>query len=275
MKSHSKTDCLLPVWLMVVVLCLLPLAAWGKYPIPDRPNPPRLVNDLAGVLGKDADVMEDSLEAYAMRTSNQIVVITVTDLGGYDPWEFSQQVGQQWGVGGSNFNNGLVILVKPKTDTDRGRAFIATGYGLEGALTDLTCTQIVNHEMIPAFKQNDYAEGVWRALRVVMPIAEGEYSEQQYLDQTGDNDAEDLAGLIIAMIIMVIVLCYLHEQLGGGNRGGGSRGGGYTGTWGGPIIFGGGSSSRGSSWGGGGFGGGGFGGFGGGSFGGGGGGGSW
>lgn len=273
MKSPSKTDCLLPVWL-VVVLCLLPMAAWGKYPIPDPPNPPRLVNDLAGVLGKDANVMEDSLEAYARRTSNQIVVITVTDLGGYDPWEFAQQVGQQWGVGGSKFNNGVVILIKPKTDHDRGRAFIATGYGLEGALTDMACTQIVNHEMIPAFKENDYAGGVWRALRVVMPIAEGEYSEEQYLDQTDDDTAGTVASIIISIIILIYIFIKISELFDGGG-GSGGRGGGYTGTWGGPIIFGGGSSSRGSSWGGGGFGGGGFGGFGGGGFGGGGGGGSW
>ena len=253
-----------------MLLCLLPMLAWAKYPVPDKPVPPRLVNDLAGVLGSEAQVLEDTLEAFAMRTGNQIVVLTVTDLGGYEPWEFAQQVGQQWGVGGSKFNNGVVILVKPKTDASRGQAFIATGYGLEGALTDLTCTQIVNREMIPAFRANDYGEGVWRAVRVVMPIAEGEYSEQQYLDSGEQSMAESIATIIIAIILLAWLFYYISNLFGGGGGGGG----GYTGTWGGPIIFGGGSSSWGGSRGGG-FGGGGFGGFGGGSFGGGGGGGSW
>ncbi|MBQ7690327.1 MAG: TPM domain-containing protein [Muribaculaceae bacterium] len=262
MKSPTKTN----RFTLLALLCLIPIAAGAAYPIPDRPEPQRLVNDLAGVLGDQAGVMEDTLEAFARRTSNQIVVLTVNDLGDYEPWEFAQQTGQQWGVGGAKFNNGVVILVKPKTEASRGQAFIATGYGMEGALTDLACRQIVNREMIPAFKQNDYASGVWRALRVVMPIAEGEYSEQQYLDKAEQTAADTGADLIVAIIVLVYVIYRIRNLLGGGGFGGFGGGGAYTGTWGSPSSW---SHSSGSS------GGGGFGGFGGGSFGGGGGGGSW
>ena len=264
MKSPTKID--VRRWCLAAVI-LMPLAMWAAFPVPDRPDPPRLVNDLAGVLGDQADVLEDTLVDFANRTSNQIVVITVNELHDYQPWEFAQQVGQQWGVGGRKFNNGVVILVKPKTDASRGQAFIATGYGLEGALTDLTCTQIVTREMIPAFRDNDYARGVWQAVRVVMPIAAGEYSEQEYIGTS--EDSEDTVAEIIVAIIILLWLFYKFRNFMDDFSGGGG-GGGYTGTWGG---FGGGyhsSSSRG-----GGFGGGGFGGFGGGSFGGGGGGGSW
>ena len=258
MKSPLKIDISLR-WLLV--LCLLPVMALAQ--IPERPDPPRLVNDFAGVLG-DTEELEDSLEAHARHTGNQIVVITINDLGGYEPWEFAQQVGQQWGVGGKKFNNGVVVLIKPKVGDKRGQAFIATGYGLEGALTDATCTQIVNREMIPSFKENNYARGVWNAVRIVMPITAGEYSEEQYLDAVEDDvTAGDLIlGILIFVFIIAIVLY-------GNSGGGGGYSGGSTGTWGG-TIFSSGGSSGGSSWSGGGFGG-----FGGGSFGGGGGGGSW
>ncbi|MBR1803317.1 MAG: TPM domain-containing protein [Muribaculaceae bacterium] len=264
MKLPSKTDILTHLF---VLLCLWPVLAWAEIPSP--PTPPRLVNDFAGVLG-NTQALEDSLAAFARHTGNQIVVITVNDLDGYEPWEYAQQVGQQWGVGGKKFNNGLVVLVKPKTPTSNGRAFIATGYGLEGALTDATCTQIVNREMIPHFKENDYQGGVWQAVRVLMPIAAGEYSEEQYLDN--DDDANDVFNALLVIFILVFILVVSSASHGGGSND--SNRGGNTGTWGGPIIWGGGSSnwgsSSGSSWGGGGFGG-----FGGGSFGGGGGGGSW
>lgn len=263
MRLPSKTDILLRVF---ALLLLWPLMAWGQ--VPPAPSPPRLVNDLAGVLG-DTHELEDTLAAFARHTGNQIVVLTVSDLGGYEPWEYAQQVGQQWGVGGKKFNNGLVVLIKPKTASSNGRAFIATGYGLEGALTDATCTQIVNREMIPAFKENDYAGGVWNAVRVLMPIAAGEYSEEQYVD----SGEEELTAGEIMLVILILVIIFVFVTASMGNNQGGRGSGGSTGTWGGPIIFGSGGSS---SWGGssGGFGGG-FGGFGGGSFGGGGGGGSW
>ena len=267
MKSPLKTKSLL---CLLVLLCALAyVEAWGQ--IPPKPDPPRLVNDLAGIL-RNTDQMEDTLAAFARQTSNQIVVITVNEMYGYEPWEFAQQVGQQWGVGGSKFDNGIVVLVKPKTDASRGRVFIATGYGLEGALPDALCTRIANNEMLPAFKEGDYTKGVWNALRVIMPIAAGEYSEEQYLDaQDSDDGISDLLAMLFVIGIIVLVI-YVSSKNGGIGGGGTGTGGGRTGTWGGPIIFSGGGSSGHSSWGGSS---GGFGGFGGGGFGGGGGGASW
>lgn len=265
MKSPLKIDRLRLGLALMCVLCGM-AAAWAQ--IPPKPDPPRLVNDLAGILC-DTQKMEDTLAAFARRTSNQIVVITTNELYGYEPWEFAQQVGQQWGVGGSKFNNGIVVLVKPKTDNGKGRVFIATGYGMEGALPDAICTRIANNEMLPAFREGDYTKGVWNALRVIMPIAAGEYSEEQYMDQTEDDGLEDL---IIFLVVLAVILFISWQSSKNGGTGGGHGGGGRTGTWGGPIIFTGGGSSGHSSWGGSS---GGFGGFGGGGFGGGGGGASW
>ncbi len=253
--------------LVLTVLALLPLVAAA---VPSRPDPPRLVNDLAGVLG-DTRELEDSLQAFAVETGNQICVVTVTSLEGHDKAYLAYQIGQEWGVGGKEHNNGVVILVKPKTDSEKGEAFIATGYGLEGAITDYTATQIVNREMIPRFKENDYAGGVLAGVKVVRDLARGEYSQADYAAQE-DDSADALFSLLILIFIVVFFITLVHFN----NRGGGSNTS-NTGTWGGPIIFGtGGRSSDWGSFGGGGFGGGGgWGGFGGGSFGGGGGGGSW
>ena len=232
--------------------------------VPARPDPPRLVNDFAGILG-DCQWLEDSLEKIAVETSNQICVVTMNDFGGYDKAMMGYSIGN---------NNGVVILIKPKTADSKGEAFIAPGYGLEGAITDATSTRIVNQEMIPYFKDNDYLGGVWAGAKVVRDLATGEYNEEDYA--SGD-DGDALLGLILFICIVAFFL-YLAHQSNQGN-GGNHRNNGDTGTWGGPIIFTSGSDwgRGGSSWGGGGSfgGGGGWGGFGGGSFGGGGGGGSW
>ena len=253
----------------VVLLCLTTVAAVSQ--VPPRPDPPKLVNDFAGILG-DCEWLEDSLQKIAMETSNQICVVTMNDFGGYDKAMMAYSIGDQWGVGKSDKDNGVVILVKPKTPESKGEAFIAPGYGLEGAITDATSTLIVNQEMIPYFKENDYLGGVWAGAQVVRDLAVGEYNEEDYLNQYDEGDA--WLGFIVFVVIMGLII------YGATRKGGGNRNSGNTGTWGGPVVIshGSGWGSGGSSWSGSGGsfgGGGGWGGFGGGSFGGGGGGGSW
>ena len=256
---------------VALLLCLTALATMAQ--VPERPNPPRLVNDFAGILG-DCQWLEDSLERIAVETSNQICVVTMNDFGGYDKAMMAYSIGQEWGVGKKGNNNGVVILIKPKTEDSKGEAFIAPGYGLEGAITDAISTRIVNQEMIPHFKENDYLGGVWAGAQVVRDLATGEYNEEDYAQQDDDSA---LFALILFILIFAFFMYLAHKS--NQNGGGGHRNNRDTGTWGGPIIFNTGSdwNRGGSSWGGGGgwSGGGGWGGFGGGSFGGGGGGGSW
>lgn len=276
MKKPISTPMIMAVWnraclrlSILALLCLTVLTVVAQ--VPARPNPPRLVNDFAGILG-ECQWLEDSLEKIAVETSNQICVVTMNDFGNYDKAWMAYSIGEQWGVGKKGHNNGVVILIKPKTADSKGEAFIAPGYGLEGAITDATSTRIVNQEMIPYFKDNDYLGGVWAGAQVVRDLAIGEYNEEDYANQ--GSEIEDAIAIMIFLLIMVlfVYLAFKNNQNNGGNRNNGD-----TGTWGGPIIFTSGSDwgRGGGSWGGGGSFGGGWGGFGGGSFGGGGGGGSW
>jgi len=252
---------------VVLLLCLTTLTVTAQ--VPARPDPPKLVNDFAGILG-DCQWLEDSLQKIAMETSNQICVVTMNDLGGYEPVEMATAIGEKWGVGKADKDNGVVILVKPKTEESKGEAFIAPGSGLEGAITDVSSYRIVEREMIPHFKENDYLGGIWAGAQVVRDLAVGEYNEEDYLNQYDEGDAW-LGFLVFVGIIALVIYASTRKGNGGG---GNSK---HTGTWGGPVIIthGGGGGWSGGSHGGGFGGGGGWGGFGGGSFGGGGGGGSW
>ena len=218
--------------------------------IPERSS--RLVNDYAGVFGaSQRDSMERRLVALDDSTGNQIVVVTLTDLEGYDISEYAVELGRQWGVGSKKNNNGVVIVVKIKTATSKGRAFIATGYGLEGALPDATCKRIVDNEMIPHFMTNDYYRGVDAALDVIIPIVKGEYSSKDY-----EEDDKVALGTFALFLIVAIVIVIMWSKRGGGGTTY-SSGGTYRS---GPVYWGGsygGSSSRGGGFGGGSFGGGG------------------
>ena len=227
--------------------------------IPERPN--CLVSDYANVLSAtQRQEMEQRLRDLDDSTGNQIVVVTLADLEGYDIADYATQLGRAWGVGSEKNNNGVVIVVKIKTTFSKGQAFIAPGYGLEGVLPDATCKRIVENEMIPHFKQNDYCGGINAALDVIIPIVKGEYSYKDY-----DDDTVGIVLFVLFLVVFVIVIVWAS------NRGGGTTYSSVGTATSGPVFWGG--SLGGSSWSGGSSGG--FGGFGGGSFGGGGAGGSW
>ena len=241
--------------------------------VPERPIPPRLVNDFTGTLSTNQiNQLERELVQFNNQTSNQITVVIVKSLNGLAPSDFAFTIGEQWKVGQKEFDNGIVILVKPKTAREKGQAFIAPGYGLEGAIPDATAKLIVENEMIPLFKNNDYFGGIVQACKVIIPLAQGEFSSDEYAAST--NQGSPL-GAIVPFIIIIIIFVLMR-----GSRGRSHSVGGALPFWTAMML--GSSIGRGSgSWGNfssgsGGFGGGGsFGGFGGGSFGGGGAGGSW
>lgn len=258
--------------LLFVLATVLPTAA-----IPPKPSPQRLVNDFAGLFtAGQVDELERKLVAFDDSTSNQITVVTVNDLEGRAAAEYADRIGIEWGVGSKAYNNGIVVLVKPKTSDSGGQVTIQVGYGLEGTIPDIYASRIIRNDMIPHFQENDYYGGVVQACENLMALASGEISEPRSRDDDDDPFESLLAMLVILFLILLIIKIIRHS---GGNGGGGSGTGGRDRhIWVGPIgssSWGG--SSRGSSWGGrfgGGFGGG-FGGFGGGSFGGGGASGSW
>jgi uncharacterized protein len=168
-----------------------------------------------------------------------------------------------------------VIMVKPKTASEKGEAFIAPGYGLEGVIPDAIAKRIVENEMIPRFQENDYYGGIDAGVKIIMGLTKGEFTADQY-----SKRAKKPKGLeVIPFIVFFFVIFWIVRARKARAYSIGknipfwtafwllsSTGRGHSGNW---------SNFSSGSGGFGGGGGGGFGGFGGGSFGGGGAGGSW
>lgn len=250
---------------IVLAIAAIFMAVSAFAGIPQRPSPQRLVNDFAECFTPEQrELLEAKLVAFDDTTSNQIMVVTVADLDGYDPNEYALEIGRLWGVGNKDFNNGVVVLVKPKNDNGKGQVSIQVGYGLEGAITDVYSKRIIESIMIPRFKENDYYGAIDEACTKLMALASGEISVQRELE----DDEPSLVSYILGIIFLYFV--YKWSMRGGGSGSGGSYSGGGGHIFIGPI---GGGYSGGHSHGGGHSGG--FGGFGGGSFGGGGASGSW
>ena len=257
------------------VLFLTPLlsSATLAQDFPDKPNPPRLVNDFAGMLSRqEAGELEQKLVAFDDSTSTQIAIVTINSLSGYAIGDYAQRLAEKWGIGQKGLNNGVLVLVKPKTsELSRGEVFIAPGYGLEGVIPDIVCAEIVDNEILPAFRAGQYYRGLDRATSVLMGLARGEFSADQYSKAKGHGKGAGM-GSIVFIIVIVLVMLFMRGNGGSNNRNIGRK---SLPLW--MLLSMMNSGSRhGGSWGGfSGGGGGGFGGFGGGGFGGGGAGGSW
>lgn len=186
------------------------------------------VHDYCGILNSaDADSIETVLRLFNENTSNQIVVIITPAFGGRDIASFAFEVGNSWGIGQGKLNNGVVIVIKPKDNTD-GEAWIATGDGLEGVLPDIFCKRIVEEQMIPHFRDDDYAGGIEAALRVVMPVCAGEYTFEQYQKDTEEGNPI-LGGIIVAGFIGLCIWSIARKGKGGRwSSGGGSYHGGWS-----------------------------------------------
>lgn len=244
---------------VVAFLLLLPLLSIAQ-DIPAKPQPPRLVNDLAGVLSADQqNALERKLVAYDDSTSNQVAVVLLQTLNEYPIEEFALKLYRDWGIGNKTTNNGALILVAIQDRKIR----IETGYGLEGAIPDIIANTIITNDIGPSFREGNYYEGLDKATNSIIAAAAGEYKAPDNYRDRGKSGKIPF-GMIIGIIILIIIISRR-------NRGGG---GGFMSRRGfGPVIFptGGGWSGGGGGW----SGGGGFGGFGGGSSGGGGASGSW
>ena len=241
----------------------------GYTQIPTTPEKPKFqtsVYDDAGLLTSEQKLsLEQKLIQYADSTSTQIVVATILTTGGEEIGYYATNFAHKWGIGQSDKDNGVLILVAK----DDRKMTIRTGYGVEHLLTDALSRRIIENIMSPSFKQGDYYKGLDEATNVIIEILSGTYKNDN------KEAKSNVIGFLVIFIVFIIILIIISKN-SKGNKGRGIFDGGMMG----PIIL-----SRGgrSTWGGGfgessggGFGNGGFGGgFGGGGFGGGGASGGW
>lgn len=110
----------------IIAWVLCATALWGAITFP-TPNNSHVVDE-AGLFSASQKVsLESTLSSHESATSNQIVVVTLTSLQGYDIADFGYQLGRTWGIGTKEHNNGVLLIIAPNERKVR----IEVGYGLE------------------------------------------------------------------------------------------------------------------------------------------------
>ncbi len=241
---------------------------YAQYDIPPKPSKanPDAVYDYYKLLSSSEKAqLERKLVKYSDTTSTQIVVAIITSTKGENITYLGANWLAEWGIGQKDKDNGVLIILA----RDDRRIAINTGYGVEHLLTDAISRRIIERDIIPYFKRDDYAGGLNRGVDAIFEVMSGEYYGTR---QSNSNEEFPIGFFLLLFIVFIVFMIAISKSRRGGGNNKGNRGnrsqgsdileaiilsnmgrGGYRRSSGGGI-FGGGSS--GGSFGGGGFGGG-------------------
>jgi uncharacterized protein len=236
--------------------------------LPDKPN--KLVNDYTNTLSSSEQAqLESKLVAFDDSTSTQVTVVIVPNTQGDDIADYAVQLFNKWHIGQKEKNNGVMLVVAK----DDHRVNITTGFGVEGVLPDIVCNHIIQNDIVPEFRNNNYFEGIDAGTTSIMKIVSGEFTGAAYVQKHKEKPVY----FPFAMFLFIVFIIFI-SRIGRVSRYARRNNLGWWAAW--ALLNAatnrsrgswGGFTGGGSSWGGGG----GFGGFGGGSSGGGGASGSW
>ena len=269
--------------LMMLALILVALPSMAQAAISFPTLSGRVVDEAQLLTPQQEAELTTKLAALEGQTGDQLIVVTLNSLQGQDIADYGYQLGRHWGIGQKENDGGALLIVAP----NERRVRIEVGYGLEGVLTDGWSGLLIQNQILPAFRNGDYAGGIITGTNALIEQLTLDPEEAKARAAEAQKAAEQASAPVLPAGIFTLFFLFLIfnmiGRMGGRKRRGRGRGGDDDDMngMGGILIWAASEALRdrrgggGGGWGGGGgFGGGGFGG-GGGSFGGGGASGGW
>lgn len=200
----------------------LPALAQGLLPIPTLTA--RVIDQTGTLDAAQRSGLETKLAAFEQRKGSQIVVLMVPTTAPEDIASYAQRVGDAWKIGRKGVGDGLLVIVAK----DDRKMRIATAKTLEGAVPDLAAVRIVDEEMKPRFRNNDFAGGLNAAVDRLIGLVDGEpLPEPSRNSSSGSsNDGFDWENLAIFLFVGVFVGAPIARAILGKTMGSVAMGGG-------------------------------------------------
>jgi uncharacterized protein len=182
-----------------------------------------VIPKLTGRVVDQANILNQSDEArltakakdLESKTSIQLVIVTLSSLGGDTIEDWGLALGRGWGIGQKGKDNGVLLIVAPSDREVR----IEVGYGLEGSLTDARSSAIIRNVIIPRFRAGNMAGGISDGADAVVSVLTGTGEEfTPTLMETAASVWEHWAPFIIvvAAILFIVISRILHGRDGPG-----------------------------------------------------------
>ena len=205
----------------ILIACLIAVTAWAagdsvkEYKsVDDVPNVRltdvrRYVSDPTNILAPAAtDTINAILGRLEKSTGIETAVVMLPSIGENDIFDFSTSLFRKWGIGKKKSDNGLLILFV----MDQHKVRFATGYGIEGTMTDAKSKRIQTQYMVPAFKRSDWNKGMVDGVRAAAKVLDGSMEPEAADDDTETSDILFSIGIMIGVILLAMFVSSIKQR---------------------------------------------------------------
>lgn len=200
------------VFIVLIVSLVFSIGGFAKDYTPEDIENPNL-RDRRVYVADPADLVSNGAKSQAnatlwklrQKTGAEVVMVVVPNTGDYTREEFATKIFDNWKIGKSDKDNGVLILIVP----DQRQAWIATGYGVEGIIPDISATKIVNRSIVPYMKNGDLdgavmavSADVYNILSNPEAAEELKSKKKEAWDEMPESDisAEDVVAFLLIII---------------------------------------------------------------------------
>ena len=195
----------------MALLLLAALMAWPLHAEVAIPPLKARVTDLTATLNAQQQAaLEQKLAAFEAKKGSQIAVLLVPTTQPETIEQYSIRVAEQWKLGRSGMDDGVLLLVAMKDRAVR----IEVGYGLEGALPDATAKRIVEEYIVPRFKQGDFTGGIAAGTDRIIKVIEGEALPPPQARRPASPVSGFQNLLVIGFFLVIVIGGILRAALG-------------------------------------------------------------
>ena len=205
----------------ILIACLIAVTAWAagdsvkEYKsVDDVPNVRltdvrRYVSDPTSILSPAAtDTINAILGRLEKSTGIETAVVMLPSIGESDIFDFSTSLFRKWGIGKKKSDNGLLILFV----MDQHKVRFATGYGIEGTMTDAMSKRIQMQYMVPAFKRSDWNKGMVDGVRATAKVLDGSMEPEAADSDTDTSDLLFSIGIIVGVILLAMFVSSIKQR---------------------------------------------------------------
>ena len=154
----------------LLLACALGGSALAAAQVPVPPLTGHVTDQTGTLTAEQKATLEQTLAAFEARKGSQLAVLMVASTAPEEVEQFALRVAEKWKLGRKRVDDGAILVVAKDDRAVR----IEVGYGLEGALNDLTSKRIISETILPRFKQQDFSGGITAGVDRIIRVVDGE-----------------------------------------------------------------------------------------------------
>jgi len=201
--------------LLVLSLLCLPSMAGAQQPayIPAFDSP---VVDTTGTLDAASKrQLEQQALALQQRKGSQLQVLIIPSTAPETIEQYAVRAFESFKLGRKGVDDGLLLVVAK----DDRKVRIEVGYGLEGAIPDITAGRVIQEYMVPMFRHGDYAGGVTAATEQLVKLVDGEsLPEPVASNRAGPDTGDEWLFVLFAAFVASLIARSIFAGLPAGLR---------------------------------------------------------